>query len=135
MVGRRWGRVAAFGAAGGVVATIGLGACGDEAAKVCSEQSGATFCVRRQGQAAVEVSATGLAPGSDWSAVLEGDGVPDSSGAQPRVMQVGPEGTAGGLTIGVVGLASKGVPDGTRVVFIATDSTGSPVTVTVVVGG
>ena len=125
----------AIGVAGVVVGLTGFAACSDEAARVCSEQSGATFCVRRQGQAAVEPTATGLKPGSAWSVVLTGEGVPAGADDQPTVMQVSPDGTAGGLTTGVLGLASKGVPDGTGVVFTATAADGTPVTARVVVGG
>jgi hypothetical protein len=135
---RRWGRAAALGAGAAVLtlaAAVGLGACGDEAAATCVDQAGARFCVTRQGKAAVEPTATGLKPGTDWSAVLTGDAVPKGANAQPRAMQVSPDGSAGGMTMGILGLVSKGVPDGTRVVFTATAADGTPVTATVVVGG
>lgn len=117
-----------------VVSAAGLGACGEEAATTCVDQSGARFCVTRQGKAAVDPTATGLKPGSDWSVVLTGDGVPEGASAQPRAMQVSADGTAGGLALGVVGLTSPGVPDGTNVVFTATTADGTPVTATVVLG-
>ena len=119
----------------GLVASAALGACGDEEASTCVDQAGATFCVQRQGQAGIEPTATGLKPGTQWSVVLEGEGVPESAGLQPTAMEVGPTGDAGGMTVGVLGLTSAGVRDGTAVVFSATAADGTPVTATVVVGG
>jgi len=114
---------------------VGLVACGDEAATACVDQSGARFCATRQGKAAVEPTATGLKPGTDYTVVLAGEGVPAGASFQPSALQVSPDGRAGGQVLSLLGLRSDGVPDGTNVVFTATAADGTPVTATVVVGG
>ena len=55
---------------------------------------------------------------------------PATGGSIDNINQI----KAGGMTMGVLGPASDGVPDGTEVVFTATASDGTPVTATVVLG-
>jgi hypothetical protein len=112
---------------------LGLGvvtACSDDEAKACAEQSGATFCVERQGTG-VEPTAEGLLPGSTLSFSVSG-----TPASEPFTSEVGPDGVPD--KAGVVGsLGPAGAEDlaGESVVFTGTAADGTPITVTLEVPG
>lgn len=131
MAARRWGRAVALGASAALAGFGGLAACGEEAATTCVDQSGATFCVTRKDKRAVEPTATGLRPGSDYTVELSGTGVPGGDDPhEPAVQQVSPDGSVGGNVLGVVGLLDPGLPEGAQIVFTGTTASGTAVTVT-----
>jgi hypothetical protein len=115
-----------------VLSAAGLGACGDEAATTCTEQSGATFCVQREGGSGLAPSAEGLQPGSTLTYAVAGFG-PE---AQPFTSTVGPSGKPDKTgVIGVMSATAAFDPAAAEVTFTGTAADGTPVTATVVVGG
>ena len=100
-----------LGVIGALGVSVGVGACSDDGARRCAEQSGATFCVQRQGPTGVEPTAEGLLPGSTLSFAVTGI----DQTAEPFTSEVGPDGVpdrAG--VVGQLGAAGAVDPAGER---------------------
>ncbi len=129
MAGSRWGRAAVLSAV--VLAAVGLGACGDEAAATCVDQSGATFCLQRQGGSGLAPSAEGLQPGSTLTYAVRGFG-PEGQPYTSTVGQTGRPDKTG--VIGVISAMEAFDPAAAEVTFTGTAADGTPVTATLSLG-
>jgi hypothetical protein len=114
-----------------VLVAIGLGGCGDEAATRCVDQSGASFCLQRQGGSGLAPSAEGLLPGSTLTYAVRGFG-PEGQPFTSTVGQSGRPDKTG--VIGAMSATEAFDPAAAEVVFTGTAGDGTAVTATLTLG-